>query len=140
MRAIRRIIVHCSATGPDVDISAADIDRWHRSRGWRGIGYHYVIRRSGQLEEGRDASIPGAHARGHNEDTLAICLVGGVDMDNNPDANFYSEQLRVLFQWIGRMRSEYGPLEVLGHRDLGAAKACPSFDVRHWLLTGVVRA
>ena len=44
MRKIDSIIIHCSATRAGLDFTAADIDRWHRERGFNGIGYHYVIR------------------------------------------------------------------------------------------------
>lgn len=53
MRKIDSIIVHCSATKAGQDFTAADIDRWHRERGFNGIGYHYVIRLDGRLEKGR---------------------------------------------------------------------------------------
>ena len=43
-----KIIIHCSATPRGVDYSAADIDKWHRQRGFRGIGYHYVIKLDGR--------------------------------------------------------------------------------------------
>ncbi len=42
MRKIDSIIIHCSATKVGQDFTAADIDRWHRERGFNGIGYHYV--------------------------------------------------------------------------------------------------
>ena len=54
MRKIDSIIVHCSATKAGQDFTAADIDRWHRERGFNGIGYHYVIRLDGRLEKGRE--------------------------------------------------------------------------------------
>ena len=49
-----KIIIHCSATPRGVDYSAADIDKWHRQRGFSKIGYHYVIRLDGKIEKGRD--------------------------------------------------------------------------------------
>ena len=39
MRAISLIVVHCSATRAGQDLTATDIDRWHRQRGFRSIGY-----------------------------------------------------------------------------------------------------
>ena len=63
MRNIDSIIVHCSATKAGQDFTAADIDCWHRERGFNGIGYHYVIRLDGKLEKGRDVSLAGAHCR-----------------------------------------------------------------------------
>lgn len=43
MRAINKIIIHCSATPEGHDYTAADIDSWHKARGWRCIGYHYAM-------------------------------------------------------------------------------------------------
>ena len=61
------IVIHCSATKPSMDhVDAKEIDRWHRQRGWRKIGYHWVIRRDGIVEEGRELGEVGAHARGFN--------------------------------------------------------------------------
>ena len=70
------IMIHCAATRADMDIGAADIDRWHRQRGWRKIGYHYVIRRNGEVETGRDMDAVGAHCKGMNDKSVSICLVG----------------------------------------------------------------
>ena len=67
MRNIDSIIVHCSATKAGQDFTATDIDRWHRERGFNGIGYHYVIRLDGKLEKGRDVALPGAHSNLYNE-------------------------------------------------------------------------
>ena len=55
------IIIHCSATRAGQDITAADIDCWHRARGFWSIGYHYVIRLDGTIEPGRDVTLDGAH-------------------------------------------------------------------------------
>ena len=66
MRNIDSIIVHCSATKAGQDFTATDIDRWHRERGFNGIGYHYVIRLDGKLEKGRDVTLAGAHCKGWN--------------------------------------------------------------------------
>lgn len=137
MRPIRQIVVHCSATRPSLDIGAAEIDAWHRQRGFDEIGYHAVIRRDGTIEQGRKHSSPGAHAKGYNSDTIGVCLVGGLDGTGAPAPIYEPVQLSSLWQWIGEQRRIYGALDVIGHRDLpGVAKACPSFDVVTWLRTG----
>lgn len=83
MRELKRIILHCSATHdyePDSSafdlIGAKDIDVWHKHRGWNGIGYHYVVRRTGVIERGRPLLEIGAHAKGENTDTVGVCYVG----------------------------------------------------------------
>ena len=75
MRKINKIIVHCSATKEGQDISAATIDQWHKKRGWRGIGYHYVVSLNGNIEYGRGVEEVGAHVRLHNRHSIGILLV-----------------------------------------------------------------
>lgn len=135
MRAINEIIVHCSATPPSMDIGAAEIREWHMAKGWADIGYHYVVRRNGQLEEGRPIERAGAHAKGRNANSIGICLVGGVDADGNPADNFRGSQKTKLRVLIRDLRRQFPAIRsVIGHRDVpGVAKACPSFDVRAWL-------
>jgi len=134
MRLIDTIIVHCAATPPSLDWGADDIRRLHTdSFGWSDIGYHYVIRRDGTLEHGRDVQRKGAHAKGRNEGSIGICLVGGVDEANQPDANFTDAQMKTLRSLIIGLKDWFDIREVMGHRDTGAKKACPSFGVGHWL-------
>jgi len=127
-------VVHCSATKPSMDIGAKEIDFWHREKGWFSIGYHYVIRRDGTVEKGRPDDIPGAHARGHNHNSLGICLIGGVDDNGKPEDNFTEEQHVSLYEVLFNLVGNYKLHTVLGHRDLpNVNKACPSFDVSEWL-------
>jgi len=117
-----------------MDIGAAEIRRWHTDKGWADLGYHKVIRRDGEIESGRPEEQAGAHAKGFNEDSLAVCLVGGVDEYNDPEANFTPAQWSSLKILIARWTREHPGAEVIGHRDLaGVNKACPSFDVRTWM-------
>ena len=78
------IIIHCSATRAGQDITAADIDCWHRARGFWSIGYHYVIRLDGTIEPGRDVTLDGAHCMGWNQRSIGICYVGGLDKEGRP--------------------------------------------------------
>jgi N-acetylmuramoyl-L-alanine amidase len=134
MRTIDLLVIHCSATGPSQDIGARDIDRWHRERGWDGIGYHYVIRRDGRWETGRPHERAGAHARGYNHSSLGICLAGGVNAAGQPDCNYTAPQWRVLANLVRQLRRQYAGCQVVGHRDLpGVGKACPVFDVLAWV-------
>jgi len=130
------IAVHCAATPAGMDIGVKEIDRWHRQKGFLKIGYQFVIRRSGQLEIGRDEDEIGAHVQGYNAVSIGVCLVGGVDADDVSKAenNFTKEQFSTLRTLLERLQIQYPDAEVLGHRDFpDVAKACPSFDVRAWL-------
>ena len=76
-RKIDKIIVHCSATKPSHDIDVKEVDKWHKKRGWSGIGYHFFIKRGGQIEIGRSLEKQGAHTKGHNKSSIGICYAGG---------------------------------------------------------------
>lgn len=140
MKENRRLVIHVSATPPSMDIGAAEIRQWHLDKGWSDIGYHWVLRRDGVLELGRDldgdgnvVEEVGAHAYGFNRDSLGLCIVGGVDEDGKPDVNFTQAQWRTLSSWVNTLRGRFLGLEVVGHRDLDPGKACPCFDVKSWL-------
>ena len=49
MRSINLIVVHCSATRADRALTTEELEIIHRRRGFRGIGYHYYIRRDGTV-------------------------------------------------------------------------------------------
>ena len=128
------IIIHCAATRPSMDIDAKEIDRWHRERGFLRIGYHYVIKRDGTIEDGRMLNEPGAHARKYNWCSVGICMVGGVKEDdiNAAEDNFTDEQWVALYTLVQDMLGEYPLAKVIGHNEI-SNKFCPSFDVQNWL-------
>lgn len=128
------IAVHCSATPPKLDIGKEDIDRWHRAKGWFGIGYHYVIRRNGDVEEGRPLDVSGAHVEGYNSVSVGICMVGGIDSAGKAEDNFTQEQYAALEQLLVDLKKEYPNAKIQGHRDFpNVRKDCPSFDVQEFL-------
>lgn len=131
MRAINLIIVHCSATPPNMNIGANEIRKWHMDKGDRDIGYHYVIRRNGEIEHGRDEAVAGAHCKGHNANSIGICLVGGVDRNMKPENNFTEAQFETLERWLRALKADYVKAAVHGHNEF-STKACPSFDVQAW--------
>jgi hypothetical protein len=141
MRPIKKIIVHCADTYPNMDIGVVEITKWHTtpsptdpSKPWPDIGYHDVIRLNGRIEIGRSIHLSGAHAKGHNHDSIGICLVGGKSQDNEPENNFTEKQFKSLAQLIRMYRVTYGAdLPVYGHSDFSAYKTCPNFNVKAFL-------
>lgn len=130
---INGIVIHCSDTFHDMDTRAADIRRWHLERGWSDIGYHFVICRDGTVEEGRQLSVKGAHARGYNHYT-GICMIGGKSKDGRQACNFTVKQwaaLKDLVQGL-QMDAKIPDENVIGHNEV-SDKACPVFDVRSWM-------
>lgn len=124
MRSITLIIVHCSANRAGSALRLADIDRHHRSLGWKGCGYHYVIPTDGTLEEGRPEAEVGAHCRHHNRHSIGICYIGGLSADGTPADTRTEAQRATLRRLLASLHRRL----IVGHRDLDPLKACPCFD------------
>ena len=128
MRKITEIIIHCSATIEGKDYTVADIDHWHRQRGFQMVGYHFIIRLDGSIEQGRPLDLIGAHCSGHNVHSIGICYIGGLSMDGLPKDTRTPQQRASLKALIKRLREEYPNATLHGHNEF-APKACPCFDV-----------
>lgn len=128
------IVIHCSATRGLQDIGAREIRAWHKAKGWSDIGYHFVIRRDGRVEKGRAIDAIGSHVKGHNANSVGVCLVGGLDNETYaPTANYTVTQWAALRDLVASLLKKYPKAKVLGHRDFaGVAKACPCFDAKPW--------
>lgn len=124
-RDIDMIVVHCSASPDYMDIGTKEIRDWHiNGNGWSDIGYHYVIRRNGEIERGRPEEIAGAHARGVNSRSIGICWVG--------TNNISPEQEKSLVGLINLIRGKYNiKIEnVKGHREaVQTTKTCPNLNM-----------
>ena len=129
MRTITLIVVHCSAVRPDQTSSAAQIDTWHRRQGWKlGIGYHYVVRRDGQIEPGRPEWLTGAHCQNHNAHSIGVCYEGGLDIRGQPADTRTEAQRQALRRLLKALKERYPRALIVGHHDLNPLKACPCFD------------
>ena len=126
MRKITLIIIHCSAVKPDQTSSAAQIDTWHRKQGWKlGIGYHYVIRRNGEIESGRPEYLVGAHCKNHNSHSIGVCYEGGLDIRGQP-ADTRTEAQKAAMRWLLRqLHRSYPKALIVGHSNLNPLKDCP---------------
>jgi N-acetylmuramoyl-L-alanine amidase len=141
MRHVTEIIVHCSATRPEWMGTAPTADkvreirRWHVSdRGWKDIGYHYLIDRNGTVATGRPVEQVGAHVQGHNTGTIGVCLIGGHGSSETDrfDQHFTAAQDKSLRTLLADLKRKFpGVSKITGHNQY-AAKACPGFDVGAW--------
>lgn len=130
----RFVTVHYTATYPDQIVTRDIVDRWHRERGFNAIGYHWLVRRDGTVEQGRLESVTGAHVRGHNTGNIGVCWAGGLDRASGPNVgvkNMTEAQERALVGLLREIKERHPRAEILGHRDLVATQ-CPGFDVRSW--------
>ena len=131
MRSINKIIIHCSATRPDQLCDVATITKWHKARGFKTIGYHFFIDKSGAIHAGRPLTMAGAHCKGHNATSIGICYEGGLDKKGKPTDTRTLAQRLAMQELVRQLLSHYPLATVHGHREF-AAKACPCFDVQAW--------
>lgn len=150
MKTIDSIVIHCTATRAGQDVRAADIDKWHKERGFACIGYNYVIDLDGTVEVGRPLNRNGAHCNtagtsgvSYNKHSIGIVYVGGLDWAGMPADTRTPAQKQAMAELVYKLIAEYPIVEVIGHRDASPdknldgkitpnewIKQCPCFDVR----------
>lgn len=131
LRMINKIIVHCADTPDGKNFTVKDIDRWHKERGWKGCGYHHIIRLDGIVENGRAIPEIGAHCQGYNENSIGICLIGRREFNAN--------QLSTLRSLINYYLKIFPQAEIYGHYELCHNKSCPNFNVKEWFFSGIFK-
>lgn len=129
-RTIRLLVIHCSATKPETDYTVERLRADHLARGFHGIGYHFYIRRSGELIHTRPLSEVGAHASGFNCHSIGICYEGGIRADGQPADTRTPAQMEALTDLLTLLKKMFPAAEIKGHYQLSAHihKACPCFD------------
>lgn len=142
MRRIRLIVIHCSASQDGRAKSMERLVEEHKARGFRTIGYHYIIEPSGLRLVGRLESEIGAHVEGHNAESIGVCVIG--------TKKFTRPAWLKLRDTVRELQIKYPKAVVCGHRDLSPdldkdgkiepnewTKLCPSFDVATWMSKGM---
>lgn len=145
-KTITTILIHCSATTSEMKTTAEDVRTWHVNapKWWDDIGYHSFIEWDGKIVDGRPHNVIGAHARGHNKDSLAVCLSGGIELKDGraiPTNNFNRDQYRSLLEVLNNWLDLYPSISYIkGHYAYDKYKACPSFDVEAFLIANGMKA
>ncbi len=123
-RIVERVFIHCSASDdPELAGPAlpSTIRRWHRKRGFRDIGYHYLFDKAGLSYFGRDISKMPAAQKGHNARTIAI-MVHGLE-------NFPEPMLDACKALCEKINAAYcGRISFHGHWQVNQNKTCPVFN------------
>lgn len=124
MRFIDEIIIHCTDTRPETDVTYDMLYEWHvLDKKWKHIGYHYLIDRDGDVITCRSLNVPGAHTKSRNQNTIGIVLAGGAT-----GFDFNIKQIKALDDLVVNLWSTFTTItKVSGHRDY-SEKTCPNFD------------
>lgn len=142
-RVITDIVVHCTATRAWQDFDVDDIRKMHKAKGWADIGYHYLVKLDGTIQQGRDVDIIGAHVSGHNTHSIGIVYVGGLDNQGKAKDTRTENQKCALLNLMMDLRRLYPKAKISGHRDFSPDKngdgiltpdeyfkSCPCFDAK----------
>ena len=122
-RPVTKVFIHCSASDNPNNDNVETIDRWHKARGWVGIGYHFYIDMKGQVFIGRDIEKIPAAQKGHNTGSIAICC-GGLN-------KFTDVQMDALLKFCHEIYMAYGGnITFHGHREVEPNKTCPNFNYK----------
>lgn len=127
MRLILWLIIHCSAVMPSQTSSIEQITEWHVAKGWNGPGYHYNIRRNGDIEIGRPEEVVGAHCLHYNRNSIGICYEGGLDDKGKPADTRTPEQKKAMLNLLIELKKKYPNAVIASHNEF-SNKACPCFD------------
>lgn len=143
MRIINSVVIHCADTPDDKDFTASDIEEWHRQRAekepwsWytdmngqtKYIGYHYVVRRNGSVENGRPENKIGCHCKGFNRESIGVVWVGRNKMEEH--------QRIALVQAVAQICINHGlqSMDVYGHFQFSPNKTCPNFSSENTFLS-----
>lgn len=142
MRRIDYIVLHCTATPDGRELPVEALRREHLRRGFSDIGYHFYVRRNGEVVKCRPLSRPGAHVRGYNKYSIGIAYEGGLDAQGRAADTRTAAQRSALRQLVADLLRRFRGARVCGHRDLSPdldgdgvvepcewVKQCPCFEV-----------
>ena len=128
------IVVHSTRTKPNENLSAKDITLKHRKEGFFHNAFHYIIKRDGTVEKGRDEEMSGAILPINqplitNQNSIAIALVGGLCKHGQElDTNFSFKQYSSLRELVQKLKKKFN-VEVVGCRNATNSNSSISFDV-----------
>ncbi len=126
MRKIKYIVLHCTATASTASVEA--IKRyWKEQLKWKNVGYHYIIKANGDIEQLANEDSPTNGVRGFNSTSIHIAYIGGKD---SKDTRSYAQKQSIQ-KLLNILHKKYPDAEIKGHRDFeGVKKNCPCFDVK----------
>lgn len=133
---LQEMMIHCTATRSDwmfnntIDQQVAELTKWHQARGWKTIGYHYVINRRGEIGKGRSLSVIGAGCEGHNAGVAHVSLVGGHgSASTDPFPRNYTEKQMEALKKVYQEITSFTQINTISGHNQYANKACPGFEV-----------
>jgi tartrate dehydratase beta subunit/fumarate hydratase class I family protein len=145
-KALKYLMIHCTATPENREMKASDIRAWHTSpppkgNGWKQVGYTDMFHLNGTVERlvnnNEDANVDAWEitngAAGFNDVSRHIVYVGGLATDGKTAKDTRTPaQKTAMEKYVKDFHKKHPSVRIIGHGDI-AKKACPSFDVKVWL-------
>lgn len=129
------IVIHCTA-GPSNQSIEAIKNYWKNTLGWKGVGYHVIIKANGEAVYLAPPTAIVNGVKGYNSRAYHICYIGGNTGDTRTDA-----QKKTIIEEVKKARELYPHAEIVKHRDLSPdldgdgviepfewVKLCPQFN------------
>ena len=114
--------LHHTASSDGEAARVRAIQRYHQDvRGWNDIAYSYLISGSGTVYEGRGVGVSGAHTKGHNSISHAICVLGNYNLADPTPVSIIAVAELIRY---GHGEGWWPDQLTGGHRDVGAT-SCP---------------
>lgn len=145
MSRLKYLVIHCTDTPENREVTKSDIIRWHtapapKGNGWRKVGYTDMVYLDGTLVNltpfDQDDDVEGFEitngARGYNAISRHICYVGGKGLDGKSKDTRTPEQYDSLETYVLYTILRHPTIKVTGHNMFSSTKKCPSFDVAKW--------
>lgn len=125
LSSINEIIIHHSGSNNDTPDS---IRKYHLSKGWLDCGYHYIVADDGKgnfmfdnnIHCMRPISCIGAHCKGHNQNSIGVCVLG--DYSNSTISD---EMLGSLVFLIFKLKLIYPTIKKVSFHCDYANTSCP---------------
>jgi len=130
MRNIEYIVIHCTATSPEVKKESI-LNYWKNTLKWKSVGYHRLIDKHGIINELANYEQVTNGVKGYNSNSIHFSYIGGIDSNGKPKDTRTDKQKESLLYLIKQARKLYPKAIIQGHKDFkGVAKACPSFEAK----------
>ena len=132
------VAIHHTASPPNQEAKA--IHDYHISKGWSGIGYHYLVRSVDEfgnliVEKVRPTSVVPACVVGFNSSSICVAFVANFE-ENRPDPKVVDAAAAFVADLCRAFGLRSG--DVKGHREFpNQNTSCPG---RHFDLDGFRRA
>lgn len=138
IRPISEIIVHWSETYSNANLTGSEIEEL---TGSGTNAYHYIIKRDGSIERGVPLEDKGVHCPEHNNYSIGVCLVGGVNVssgdleinENYSASGITRTQYNTLHEIFRVFFIQYPGGQALGHSEIDASQEDPGFEVRDYV-------